>query len=666
MDVRIIKKSSQSAVASASYRSGESLYSERDDETKSYKKREVQPDSFILAPSHAPEWVNNREKLWNEVEKIERNWNAQLSREVLVALPVELTNEQQKALVSEYVKENFVEEGMVADVSIHRDKVENPHAHIMLTVRPFNPDGSWGNKKKKEYIKDNGEFVLDENGQKKYKTISLTNWDQKESLLLWRKNFAEKVNEWYLKLGINEKVSHESYEKQGLDKLPKQRLTLEEYNFENRLKEQAENDGQEYKPKTYYGKVNQEIEKANKEIEKINQKVVSLSDYREKYSNERVNQLNEVRKNASLTQEDWKAIRTVSGRLNGFVDYQNAQDNIIKLDNWNKNLEKQFFGLKAEEGVLTKAAHLHKTEPKKVLLYGFSPSKFQEEFKQKASEFKAKKEAFSKTKLAFNDLYSASKRVLEIQKEFTNEEFKFLYPQYDEMITGDTVEQMKLKEKYVKLFREEGMIRKSIPEIDNKSLKSSSSVDTEQLLNDWKDIKKSLMILERTKEKNKSEYRNAYEQYNADNVFATSIKYNESKEQITFKEIELASLEQKMTLNLLEKYPKISPNTINEIPSDIKGKLLELHVNGENTGSLSTDLKLIKEREEIKQKTNKDSRSFNNQEFNQESSGSKDVGGLLGALINDAQRQEPSKDDLEAKRQKNKKRLYKELGELEL
>ncbi|MGE2624380.1 MobA/MobL family protein, partial [Escherichia coli] len=83
-NVRNINKSSQSAVASASYRSGEKLYSERDMEFKSYRGREVKPDSFILAPKHAPKWANNREELWNEVEKVERNWNSRLSRELLV------------------------------------------------------------------------------------------------------------------------------------------------------------------------------------------------------------------------------------------------------------------------------------------------------------------------------------------------------------------------------------------------------------------------------------------------------------------------------------------------------------------------------------------------------------------------------------------------------
>ncbi|EMF45521.1 Nickase TraA [Planococcus halocryophilus Or1] len=147
LQANIISKKTQSAVASASYRSGEELYSERDDEIKSYPQREVAPISFILKPDHAPEWTLEREKLWNEVEKIEKAWNAQLAREVLIALPKELPDDAQQELVQSFVQNEFVDEGMVADVAIHRDKEHNPHAHIMLTVRPFNEDGAWGQKK---------------------------------------------------------------------------------------------------------------------------------------------------------------------------------------------------------------------------------------------------------------------------------------------------------------------------------------------------------------------------------------------------------------------------------------------------------------------------------------------------------------------------------------
>jgi len=87
--------------------------------------------------------------LWNAVEKIERAKNSQLAREIELALPVELTLLQNKSLVREYVKKHFTEQGMCADICIHDKNDGNPHAHIMLTMRPFNEDTTWGDKQKK-------------------------------------------------------------------------------------------------------------------------------------------------------------------------------------------------------------------------------------------------------------------------------------------------------------------------------------------------------------------------------------------------------------------------------------------------------------------------------------------------------------------------------------
>lgn len=138
----------KSAVASASYRSGELLYSEREQKGYWYR-RSVAPEAFILTPEHAPEWASDRQRLWNEVEKRDRNANSRYAKEFNVALPIELSHDEQKALITQYVQETFVDKGMVADIAIHRDHEDNPHAHVMLTNRPFNPDGTWGLKAKK-------------------------------------------------------------------------------------------------------------------------------------------------------------------------------------------------------------------------------------------------------------------------------------------------------------------------------------------------------------------------------------------------------------------------------------------------------------------------------------------------------------------------------------
>ena len=119
------RKKQQNTIAAAAYRSGERLIDERTNEAKFYH-RSVAPITHILAPSHAPSWVYNRQQLWNEVEKKEKQWNAQLAREINVALPKELSNKEQEQLAIEFCQEVFVKDGMVADLSIDRDDAENP------------------------------------------------------------------------------------------------------------------------------------------------------------------------------------------------------------------------------------------------------------------------------------------------------------------------------------------------------------------------------------------------------------------------------------------------------------------------------------------------------------------------------------------------------------
>lgn len=110
--------------------------------------------SEILLPAHAPPAFQDRFTLWNSVEEIEKSSKSQLAREIEIALPVELDRQAQLALVRAYVKDNFVSAGMCADFSLHDKGDGNPHAHIMLTMRPLTPGGEWGAKCRKEYLTD--------------------------------------------------------------------------------------------------------------------------------------------------------------------------------------------------------------------------------------------------------------------------------------------------------------------------------------------------------------------------------------------------------------------------------------------------------------------------------------------------------------------------------
>ena len=225
----------RSAIASAAYRSGKKLFDQKEGRSYFYA-RLVMPESFILTPKNAPEWASDREQLWNEVERKDRRANSRYAKEFNVALPVELSEDEQKELLTKYVQENFVDEGMVADVAIHRDHPDNPHAHVMLTNRPFNPDGTWGLKSKRENI-------LDENGNKTYtgnsrfprsRKVWLVDWDKKEKINQWRHNWAVSVNQVLEQKNIPDRISEKSFIEQGIDDTPMQHEGINSKRYERK------------------------------------------------------------------------------------------------------------------------------------------------------------------------------------------------------------------------------------------------------------------------------------------------------------------------------------------------------------------------------------------------------------------------------------------------
>lgn len=428
LNVRILNRSKQSAVAAAAYRSGEKLYSERDMETKKYRTREVAPESFIMVPDNAPEWVNIREKLWNEVEKIEKNINSQLAREIKVALPLEQSNNVQKELLVDFIQRNFVDKGMVADVSIHRDKKENPHAHIMLTMRPFMDNGQWGNKKKKIYLKDdNGNKILDSKGKPKYRTYSLTDWDKRNNILIWRKDWADTVNRYYEQEGLNERITEKSYVEQGLDKMPKHRLTVEEYRFEKAQKEQAEREGKTYKPKSFYAQINKKIDTLNKAIELKKQKIVELAEYRQAMGDP--DELNKIRDINNLSPDDQSAIRAIGRHMKRFVDLETAEKNMERMQHFKIALEKKYYAANGLDDFLTRAKNTYAKNHKMVRGFGISPATFESDLLPIQRERDQAIDNYLKSLNHFDRDWKQGEKVLEIQKIFVEKEFAYLYPE---------------------------------------------------------------------------------------------------------------------------------------------------------------------------------------------------------------------------------------------
>lgn len=651
----ISRGKNQSAVASASYRSGESLYSELDMETKSYKKRSILPETFIDAPKHAPEWVYERERLWNEVELNESKSNSRLAREVRVALPREISNEQQRNLLETFVKENFVDKGMVADVSIHRDVEHNPHAHIMLTMRPFNENGEWGGSKKREYIKDNeGNFVFDDKGKKKFKTVDLVDWNKKQTLELWRENYANIVNQYYIKNNIDERVSHKSYQEQGIDKIPKHRLTVNEFQIEKEEQKKAEEQGLEYEPKTYYAILNKSINKVNEELNNMSTKIMGLTTQKEQFKLNKNEELDLVKNSIKLTDEDWKSIKVISKRVDGYVNINKAHDNLERMKYWNQKLQAEKSNIIAYENLLGKVNNIYKENPKGVLNYGFKPNSFEEDYKDKVLMKNKLLNDYTKKLYAYNEMYKHSKKVYDIQTLYTNKEFAVLYPSLAENMNSNS-KSLLLKSRMIEEFKKTGKIYKSLMDADeNINQYNENYSKLENLYKEINETKKSLLILQRTKVKLENNYSDNFINWSSDKVFNNSLKYEHIKVQIANKEILKESLYDKLNSTLISKYGEHQKDVLSDIPLSVKEQLLKLDMQLNSKGNLGDDLTLVK---------NKDTYNNVNQysditDNHKESGGSKDnnTGALFSGLINSAKHNDNSKDSLERKRQKEKNR----------
>lgn len=212
----------RSAVGAAAYRSGTEIVNEYDGLVHDYTSKGGVVHSEVMLCANAPAEYADRAVLWNAVERVEKSAKAQLCREYEMALPRELTPEERVAFVRDFIKKNFTDKGMIADFSIHDKGDGNPHVHILLTMRPIEKDGSWGDKQKKEYI-------LDKHGNKQYdkkkktykcKTVKTTDWDSKDTLSRNREAWAAAVNTALKAKGIAERVDHRSLEAQGIDRVP--------------------------------------------------------------------------------------------------------------------------------------------------------------------------------------------------------------------------------------------------------------------------------------------------------------------------------------------------------------------------------------------------------------------------------------------------------------
>ena len=220
--IKIIKRSQgRSAGAAAAYRSGQKLTNEWDGITHDYTTKGGVVPSEILLPTHAQPELSDRSTLWNSVEKSEKSRNAQLAREIEIALPAEIDRQSQIRLVRKYVDDIFVSAGMCADFSIHDKGNGNPHAHIMLTLRPILENGEWGAKCRKEYDLDaRGQRIRLHGGGFKSHRVNITDWNDPGKAEEWRAQWARYANAMLEFCNLSQRIDHRSYARRGLQQVP--------------------------------------------------------------------------------------------------------------------------------------------------------------------------------------------------------------------------------------------------------------------------------------------------------------------------------------------------------------------------------------------------------------------------------------------------------------
>ncbi|MGB3791025.1 MAG: MobQ family relaxase [Phormidesmis sp.] len=238
MRMQVIGRSAgRSATAAAAYRSGEEVRDERTGKVHDYTGKSDIYGSEILLPEGAPERLGHRMTLWNEVERVEKRKDAQLSRELMIALPAELTHEQKQALTREYVRGEFTGQGMIADIGYHDFDSHNPHAHIMLTMRSVDENG-FGKKRR--------------------------DWNKRQVLEHQRKAWEEYTNRALERAGYDTRIDHRSLKEQSVKREPQIHLGAQVMEMEARGVRTRVGD-----ESRHISKVNRDIEQREAQREKL-------------------------------------------------------------------------------------------------------------------------------------------------------------------------------------------------------------------------------------------------------------------------------------------------------------------------------------------------------------------------------------------------------------
>ena len=314
LEAKVVSRGAgRSAVAASAYMSCSRLYNDYDGIQHDYTKKQGLVWQQVFLPSMAPPEWQDREKLWNAVEENEKTKDSRLAREFIVALPRELDRQAQIELIRAFIQEQFVSDGMCADAAIHDTDGQNPHAHILLTVRPLDEQGRWQYKTEKEYLcvrngeergftaaefkaaqtdgwekqypyyvrKKKKEYLPPSEGEAhglvradkhpkstrygRQNPIS-ERWNSEEQLVAWRAAWADVSNRYLERAGFAERIYHRSNAERGLDTIP----TVHEGPVARALERQG--------VVSFRCEINRQIREQNRMIRALRAEILKLTD----------------------------------------------------------------------------------------------------------------------------------------------------------------------------------------------------------------------------------------------------------------------------------------------------------------------------------------------------------------------------------------------------
>ena len=389
---QIKRSKGQSAVACAAYRSGEKLFSEYYGEVSDYTRKREIVHTEILLPAHAPPEYSNRQALWNAVEKAEPHPKAQLAYSFDIALQNEFSIEENIALARQFLLEEFVNRGMICDFAVHlpdkKDGIQNPHFHVLCPMRPLDENGQWGAKQRREYVLDErGKRIRDKFGNYVFNAVPTTDWGNPETLEHWRKEWCDLCNSKFAEKGLDERIDHRSYERQGVELLP----TIHEGPTVRAMEKRG--------IATEKGNLNRWIRATNQMILAAEKKVAALkkwvSENRQSSLIQSLNAYNSMRNASAYSQQakvkNLKELTDDSNFLkaNGIESFEDLQGKLDelneKIDGFKEQSSKKSARLKEIDNLLIWAQHYAENKP---VADEFSKIKW----KSKREKFKAENE----------------------------------------------------------------------------------------------------------------------------------------------------------------------------------------------------------------------------------------------------------------------------------